>query len=70
MLTVPDGGADFRLGFGLVHVGVGGAVDDGVGAVGLDVVFDGLAVGQVEILHIHSAAFDAPGFQQTDGVVA
>ena len=65
-----DGGADLRLGFSLIHVGVGGAVDDGSGAVGLDVGFDGFAVGQVEVLHVDAAAFDAAGLEQADGVPA
>ena len=65
-----DGGADFRLGFRLIHVGIGGAVDDYCGTVGKDIVFDGLGIGQVKILHVHTAAFNAPGLQQAHRVPA
>ena len=45
-------------------------MDNGGGTVGKDVVPDGLGVCQVKVLGINTAAFDAPGFQKTDGIPA
>ena len=43
---------------------------DGSRLITLHILLDSLAVGQVKVLHVHTAAFNAPGFQLTHGIPA
>lgn len=58
-----DAFAEFGIVFGAVHVGIGGAVDDGVDFLGFDRLHDGIGIGYVEFVDVgeYVAVFAACG---------
>ena len=54
----------------LLHVGIGGAMDNGVRGVGAHGVHHRVRVGQVKVLHIHALVFDTQLRQAAAYVIA